>query len=107
MENNEVQENAVPTTDEEKEKSLQEISSLSQKIIDSYKSIKVVGVLGVIAAFAYAFAAMAGFHGPLIFPVLIFVIVGNQIYVARTIHKEKKLVAMKNAYESKFGVVAP
>ena len=106
MENNEVQENAVPT-DEEKEKSLQEISSLSQKIIDSYKSIRIVGVLVMLAAFVYAFAVMAGFHGPLIFPVLVFVVVGNQVYVTRTRHKEKKLVAMKNAYESKFGVVAP
>lgn len=106
MENNEVPENVVPT-DEEKVKVLQDIASMSEMIVDSYKSIKVVGFLGAVAVFLYFFAVMAGFHGPFIFPVLVFVIVGNQIYLARTRHKEKKLVAMKNAYESKFGVVAP
>lgn len=106
MENNVVQENVVPTN-EEKEKSLQDICSLSQRIIDSYKSIKIVGFLVAVAAFVYTFAVMAEFHGPFIFPVLVFVVVGNQVYVVRTRRKEKKLVEMKNAYESKFGVVAP
>lgn len=105
MENNVAQQSATPEISE-KEKILEAIVALSESIIESYKAIRVVGVIVVVATFLYVFAVMAEFHGPIIFPVLVFVVVGNQVYAARTRNKEKKLVAMKNAYESKFGVVA-
>jgi hypothetical protein len=97
-------ENPTPEKSE-KQKNLEDIVSLSGIILSSWKSTKIVGILIVIAALAYIFVLMAGFSSDFMFPVLAFVMIGNQVYTARIRKKEKKLDEMKKAYESKFGVV--
>lgn len=89
----------------EKETLLEEITSLSEDVSASNMSVRVVGVLVMVACFAYGYALMSGFTSTLMFPVLFTVLVGNQVFTARTRTKQKKLNEIRNTYETKFGVI--
>jgi hypothetical protein len=104
MENNAVQEKPVPEKSE-KEESLEKIVSLSDNISASYKSIKIVGFINVVAAFGYAMAVMLGLYSPFVFPALMTVLIGNHVYIFLTRKKDTQLEEMSKTHESKFGVV--
>lgn len=105
MENNAVQQSVTPEKSE-KQKSLEDIVALGETVSVWRKSIKTVSVLVLVACLAYIGADIAGFTSPFIFPVLMLVSVGNNVYLFRTNSKQKKLDEMKKTYESKFGVIS-
>jgi hypothetical protein len=103
MDTNAAQENPVPENSE-KEHLRGKIISLSKNVSESFKSVRIVGGLLVVAALAYIFAGMVGLGSPFVFPTLIVLLVGNQVYLGVTKHNQKKLEKLRTTYESRFGV---
>lgn len=104
MDSNATQENPVPVKSE-KEKSLEAIVALTRSISNANRSIVIVAGLAALAAFGYVYAVMSGLTSPFLLPVIITVMIGNQVYSSRVRNTRKKLEEMKKTHESKFGVV--
>lgn len=88
-----------------KDTRLESIVSQGENLSDARKSIRLAAKIILIAAVGHAVALLAGFTSPYIFPILMVMLAGNQIYALRTGKKEKKLNETKKAYESEFGVI--
>lgn len=104
MEDKTVQENPVPEKTE-KEKSLESINSLGENLVESRKSNKIVAVILLVAAGACIAVSIGGLTSPFLFPTLMGLLLGNQIYAILIVTKQKKLNGMKKEYESKFGAI--
>lgn len=104
MEDKAVQKNPVPEKTE-KEKSLESIISLGENLVESRKSNRIVAVILLVAAGAFIATSIGGLTSPFLFPTLLGLLVGNQVYTAIIITKQKKLDGMKKTYESKFGAI--
>jgi hypothetical protein len=89
-----------------KDEQLKKIESLSASISSDLISIRVVGVLVILAAFGSIYVSeTTGLHSPFMTPALLVALIGNYLYGSRTSKKQGELVEMKKAFESKFGAI--
>ena len=91
----------------EKETLLEEITSLSADVSAWYLSLRIVGVLMVVATLGYSCALLSGFTSSIMNLIIVTVLLGNQLFIIRTRKKNKKLNYMKKTYEAKFGAIHP
>lgn len=104
MKENSVQENPTPEKNE-KETNLENIVSQEANIADSRTSIRIASYIILLGTVGYVITGVSGLNSPFMFPILMVLLAGNQIYALLTTKKQKKLNEIKKAYESEFGVI--
>lgn len=89
----------------EKETLLEKITLLGKDVSAWFLSIRITSVLVVLACFGYGYALTQGLTSSSMDLIIVAVLVANQVFIARTRIKQRKLAEMKTSYEARFGAI--